>query len=326
MNWTRSDPHPLHTVVLLRSMVTLVSSLAFLPSPPFKALHLGPFQLRAYGLMIALGVIAAWCLADRRWTAVGGSPGDIEHIALRAVPAGLVGARIYHVITSYEGYIDRPWRALKIWDGGLGIPGGIAAGVLCGIIVARRRSMSLAPLLDAVAPAIALAQAIGRWGNWFNQELFGRPTSLPWGLRIDRVNRPAEFASSTTFQPTFLYESLWNLALVAALLVAERRLHLRPGRLFALYLAGYASGRLWIEGLRIDAAHSVAGLRVNEWVSVVALATVGMYLVVDAFRQRAKSTVSRDGKIHPRQLGSVRDEPPSSDAGDGRRRTGRPGE
>jgi prolipoprotein diacylglyceryl transferase len=285
-------------------MAPPVNLLASLPSPSFKAFHLGPFQLRAYGLMIAIGVIAAVRLAERRWTARGGAPGDIEHLAFRAVPAGLIGARVYHVITSYEGYTDQPWRVLKIWEGGLGIPGGIAAGVLCGIIVARRRSMPLAPLLDAVAPAIALAQAIGRWGNWFNQELFGRPTSLPWGLRIDLVNRPAEFASSTTFQPTFLYESLWNLALFATLIVAERRLRLRPGNLFALYLVGYASGRLWIEGLRIDAAHSLAGLRVNEWVSVVVLAFVSGYLVLDAVRQHATSTVARDGEILPQQLES----------------------
>lgn len=261
--------------------------LAALPSPPFEALEIGSFQLRAYGLMIALGVIAAVWLAERRWQARGGTAGEIQSLALWSVPAGLVGARLYHVVTNYEGYSGRPWRMLEVWSGGLGIPGGIAAGVLCGLVVARHRGMQLALLLDAVAPALALAQAIGRWGNWFNQELFGRPTDLPWGLRIDAAKRPAEFASSTTFHPTFLYESLWNLAVVGGLLLAERRLGIRPGRLFALYLAGYAAGRLWIEGMRIDFAHTFGGLRVNEWMAVAVLASVAVFFVIDAIRHRS---------------------------------------
>ena len=275
-----------------RAAAALLSSL---PSPSFKVLHIGPFQLRAYGLMIALGVLAAVWLAERRWLARGGRSGEIQWVAAWAVPAGLVGARLYHVFTSYERYTDRPWRAFKIWDGGLGIPGGIAAGVLCGLFLARRRGLPLGELLDTIAPALPLAQAIGRWGNWFNQELFGRPTSLPWGLRIDPANRPVEFASFTTFQPTFLYESLWNLALAGCLVILGPRLQLRPGRLFVLYLAGYAAGRLWIERMRIDDAHVIGGLRLNEWMSIVVLGASTIFFVIDAFRGAGAHDPSRHG-------------------------------
>jgi prolipoprotein diacylglyceryl transferase len=243
--------------------------LAAIPSPPSNAVHLGPLQLRAYGLMIALGVIAAVYWGERRWAARGGHPGDISAIALWAVPAGILGARLYHVVTDYELYTHDPWRAFAIWDGGLGIPGGIAAGVLAGYVVARRRHLPIPPLLDTVAPTLPLAQAIGRWGNWFNQELYGRPTSLPWAVHIDPAHRPVGLEHIATYHPTFLYESLWNLALVGIILLVERSHRLRPGRLFAVYVAGYALGRFFIERLRIDYAHTIAGLRVNEWVSLV---------------------------------------------------------
>jgi len=265
-----------------------VTALAAIPSPPFESLHVGALQLRAYGLMIGLGVVAAVSLAQRRWDRRGGAPGALASLAAWAVPAGLIGARLYHVVTNYEGYSGRPWRALNIWEGGLGIPGGIAAGVISGLIVAHRRGMPLASLLDTVAPALPLAQAIGRWGNWFNQELFGRPTSLPWGVRIDPVNRPASFASYSTFHPAFLYESLWNVALVGFLLLVERRLSLRPGRLFVVYLAGYALGRLWIERLRIDFAHTIGGLRVNEWMALLVLLSALAFFVVDACRRGSR--------------------------------------
>ena len=243
--------------------------LAVIPSPPSNALHIGPLQLRAYGLMIALGVIVAVYWAERRWAARGGQRGDINAIALWAVPAGIVGARLYHVVTDYELYIHHAWRALAIWDGGLGIPGGIAAGVIAGLIVAHRRHLPIPALLDTVAPTLPLAQAIGRCGNWFNQELYGRPTTLPWAVHIDPAHRPAGLAQVATYHPTFLYESLWNLALVGLILLVERTHRLRPGRLFAVYVAGYALGRFFIERLRIDFAHTIAGLRINEWVSVV---------------------------------------------------------
>jgi prolipoprotein diacylglyceryl transferase len=242
---------------------------ASIPSSRFNAVHIGPLQFRLYGMTIAVGVFAALTLAERRWLTRGGRPGEIWAVAVWSLPAGLIGARLYHVVTDFEIYRHDLWRAFAVWHGGLGIPGGIAAGVGVGLVVASRRGLAPRPLLDAVAPALALAQAIGRWGNWFNQELFGRPSSLPWAVRIDIAHRPAQYATASTFQPTFLYESMWNLGLVALLLVCERRFRLKPGRLFAVYVAGYAVGRFWIERLRVDFAHTIAGLRVNEWMSIV---------------------------------------------------------
>ncbi|MGE3325175.1 MAG: prolipoprotein diacylglyceryl transferase [Acidimicrobiia bacterium] len=264
--------------------------LAALPSPPFEAIHIGSIQLRAYGLMIALGVLAAVWLAEKRWMVRGGGEGDIQSLAAWAVPAGVVGARLYHVVTNYEGYRGRPLRILQVWHGGLGIPGGIMVGVLTGLIVARQRKLRVSVLLDSIAPALPLAQAIGRWGNWFNQELFGKPTSLPWGVHIDVAHRPAEYATSATFHPTFLYESLWNLALVGVILYADRRHADHSGRLFALYLAGYASGRFWIERMRIDFAHTIGGLRVNEWMSIVVFAGSMLYLALDTRRRRTRGS------------------------------------
>ncbi len=275
----------------------MVGPLAAIPAPPGSSIHIARFQLRAYGLMIALGVVAAIALAERRWVARGGRREDITLLAIWAVPAGLIGARLYHVITDPELFRGRWLHAFAIWEGGLGIPGGIAAGVLVGAAVAHHRRLPIPPLLDTVAPALPLAQAIGRWGNWFNQELFGGPTTLPWALRVDPAHRPAAYAHVATFHPTFLYESLWNLGLVALLLIIERTVRLRPGRLFVIYVAGYALGRLWVERLRIDHANRIAGLRVNEWVSLIALAFCLVILVRDRYRPRsdAQDTGEHDG-------------------------------
>lgn len=248
----------------------MISVVASIPSPPTNGISIGPFQLHAYGLMIALGVIVAARWGDRRWAARTGDNGVVSSLALWAVPAGVIGARLYHVITDYEIYTHHPFNAFAIWDGGLGIPGGIAAGVISGLIVARHRGLPLGHLLDVVAPVLPLAQAIGRWGNWFNQELFGRPSTLPWAVQIDPTNRPRGYEAFRTFQPTFLYESLWNLAVVGIVLLVERQHRLRSGRLFAVYLTGYALGRFLVERMRIDFAHTIAGLRVNEWTSLLA--------------------------------------------------------
>jgi prolipoprotein diacylglyceryl transferase len=273
--------------------------LAAIPAPPGNSIGIGPLQLRAYGLMIALGAWAAVAFAQRRWVARGGDPNDITGIAVWAVPAGLVGARIYHVVTDPELFRGRWLHVFALWEGGLGIPGGIAAGVVVGVVVARRRGLPIAALLDTVAPALPLAQAIGRWGNWFNQELFGGPTTLPWALQVDPAHRPDGYEQFATFHPTFLYESLWNLALIVVLLMVERRLRLRPGRLFVLYVSGYTLGRLWVEGLRIDHANRILGLRVNEWVSIVALAACLAVLVRDHWRRRQDSERPNTGTDSP---------------------------
>lgn len=242
---------------------------ASIPSPSFNVIHLGPLDLRMYGLCIALGVIAAVTISSRRWEARGGNPDDIGTIAIWAVPAGVIGARMYHVATDWKKY-DGHWiDAFKITQGGLGIPGGILAGVLVGLLVVKVKKLPAVPLLDVVAPAIPVAQAIGRLGNWFNQEVFGRPTSLPWGLEIDPEFRPVRYANQPTFHPTFLYEALWCIGLALFLVWLERNKRLRPGELFALYLLGYAVGRFFWELLRSDAASLILGLRVNIWMSIV---------------------------------------------------------
>jgi phosphatidylglycerol---prolipoprotein diacylglyceryl transferase len=269
----------------------VIGVLASIPSPSSNAVHIGPLQLRAYGLAIAVGVAVAVVVAQRRWAARGGNPSDIAGLLMWSVLAGLVGARLYHVVTDYQRFQGRWLHVLAVWEGGLGIPGGLLAGVVTGVVLARRRGLPVAPLLDAVAPAIPLAQAIGRLGNWFNQELFGRPTDLPWGLRIDAQHRPDGFSHIATYHPTFLYEALWNLALAAFLVLYERRRpDGRPGRLFVLYVAGYGLGRLWVEALRIDPASHFAGVRVNIWVSLLAIVGATAWLAFDGFRNRVEST------------------------------------
>jgi prolipoprotein diacylglyceryl transferase len=262
---------------------------ALIPSPSRGVVHLGPLPLRAYALCILAGVFAAIALARRRWVARGGEERTIADLAVWAVPAGLIGARLYHVVTDYQLYTHDPAGALRVWDGGLGIWGGIAAGALTGLWVARRWGLDLRALLDAVAPALPLAQAIGRLGNWFNQELFGRPTSLPWGLRIDLANRPAGYEQYPTFHPTFLYELLWNLVVVAIVIAVDRRHRMKPGRLFAVYVAAYTFGRFWTEWLRIDPAHRIGGLRINDWTSV-AVFVVAMGFVVTGRRGPDEAT------------------------------------
>jgi prolipoprotein diacylglyceryl transferase len=265
-----------------------VQVLAYIPSPPGSQVILGPFHLRAYGLLIAVGVFAAAWLGDRRWQAQGGEAGTVSSVALWAVPAGLIGARLYHVVTDYELYTHHPFDAVKIWQGGLGIWGGVAGGVLAGWGVVRRRGLDMAAMLDAVAPALPLAQAIGRWGNYFNQELFGRPSKLPWALKVDLAYRPAGFGQFATFHPTFLYESLWDLAVVGLVLWAEKRLRLRRGYLFCLYVALYTFGRFWTELLRIDFAHKILGLRLNDWTSVVVFVGAVSLLVLRGRRGRTR--------------------------------------
>lgn len=257
--------------------------LASIPSPSSGAIELGPLNLRMYGVMIALGVVAAVWLANKRWVARGGDPEDIGAIAVWAVPAGLIGARLYHVITDWQRFEGRWLDAFKIWEGGLGIPGGMGLGIVVGVIGARRRHMDVLAALDAVAPALPLAQAIGRWGNWFNQELFGGPTDLPWGLEIDPEHRPDQYLDQETFHPTFLYESLWNLGVVGLILWIDRKKVLRRGHLIGVYFVGYAVGRLWIEAMRVDPASELLGVRVNIW-TMGALLVAGIVIIVKGLR------------------------------------------
>jgi phosphatidylglycerol---prolipoprotein diacylglyceryl transferase len=258
---------------------------ASIPSPSNAVWQLGPIPVRAYALCILAGILVAIWVGNRRWIARGGAPGVVGDIAVWAVPFGIVGARLYHVATDWESYFGPgadPVDALKIWQGGLGVWGAIAMGALGGWIGAKRRGIPLPPLADALAPGIVLAQAIGRFGNWFNQELFGRPTDLPWGLEIDPEFRPDRYADVETFHPTFLYEALWCVAVALILVWADRRFRMGHGRVFALYVALYTLGRSYIETLRVDPAREVLGLRLNVWTSVVLFAGAVIYIVVSA--------------------------------------------
>jgi len=278
--------------------------LAFLPSPTTAELKLGPFPIRFYALCIIAGIAVAVWLGERRWRDRGGEPHVITDIAIWAVPFGLLGGRLYHVITDYELYFTtgKDWvRAFYIWDGGLGIWGAIALGALGAWIGARRRGVKLPPLADALAPGIVLAQGLGRWGNWFNNELYGDPTTKPWGLTIhcmDDVTRKATPCSgipgTTTvaghFQPTFLYESIWCVIVALIVLWADRRFRMGHGRAFALYVLLYTIGRGWIEHLRSDYAHHIAGLRLNDWTAIVVGVGALVYLIVSSRRRPGRET------------------------------------
>ena len=278
--------------------VGFMNWLASIPSPSSGSLELGPVRLNAYGLMIALGAIAAtWLMGRRLEQRKWGTRDDASSIAIWAVPAGVIGARLYHVITDWERFEGRWFDAVKIWKGGLGIWGGLVLGTIVGLSIANRRGLSVAKVLTAVAPALPLAQAIGRFGNWFNQELFGRPTTLPWGLEIDDKNLPKGYESGTLFHPTFLYESLGCLLLVLLLLQVDRRVKLKPGRLFAVYAGGYAVLRFFVEGLRIDPTKSAGGLRLNQWVSIVVFAVAAT--VIARSRSSVEATQTRDSNNPP---------------------------
>ena len=271
-----------------------MSWLASLPSPSSGSLEIGPLRLNAYGLMIALGAIAATWLMGRRLEArKWGTRDDASSIATWAVPAGVVGARIYHVITDWERFDGRLIDVFKIWKGGLGIYGGLVLGTAVGLWVAKNKGLSVGRTLTAVAPALPLAQAIGRWGNWFNQELFGRPTTLPWGLEIDARKIPDGYEVGTLFHPTFLYESLGLLVLMVILLQIDRRAGLREGRLFLVYAAGYSVLRFFVEGLRIDPARSASGLRLNQWVSLVVFSAAVVMLFALRRRDTTDDTAAR---------------------------------
>ena len=266
----------------------LSAVLASIPSPSSGSIHIGPLRLNAYGLMIALGVIVAIRIAGRRAESRGvGTTDDFSSIAMWAVPAGVIGGRVYHVITDYELFRGHWFDVVKIWEGGLGIWGGVALGVLVGAWRARVRGLNAWAIVSCAVPAIAVAQAIGRWGNWWNQELFGRPTTLPWGLDIsDYLTVKNGYSVDTLFHPTFLYESLGCLALAFVLIALEKRLQPAPDRILAWYVMGYCALRFGIEGLRIDPAHSAGGLRMNQWVSIGAFSAAAIFIGITRLRSR----------------------------------------
>lgn len=254
---------------------------ATIPSPVVAGWHVGPLFLRAYALCILLGILVAVWIAQKRLETRGGAPGEVLDIATWTVPFGIVGGRLYHVITSPQAYFGengRPLHALFIWEGGLGIWGAIALGALGAWIGCRRRGTSFLDFADAAAPGVALAQAIGRWGNWFNNELHGGPTDLPWGLTIHEWDQGAARAVLDasgdpvvlgTFHPTFLYESLFLLVIAGGLILLDRRYSFRRGQVFALYVAAYPVGRIIVELMRTDEANLILGQRVNVWVSIL---------------------------------------------------------
>ena len=271
--------------------------IASIPGLSANGLHVGPLFVHAYGLAYVVAVIAAVGITSRRWVRQGGDPRLVQEVALWGFPAGLIGGRLYFLITSWDQVPPHWWGPFAVWDGGLGIWGGIAMGTLAGVWVLRRRDADIPRFLDAAAPALLVAQSIGRFGNYFNQELFGGPTTLPWGLEIDPAHRPVGYEGFATFHPTFLYEIVWNLALAAFLVWLGKSRRVRPPGLFALYVAGYSGFRVFEELLRVDPAHHLFGLRLNLYVAAV-LCLIGL-----AWFARSQRAPGRIKKVNgPAQL------------------------
>jgi prolipoprotein diacylglyceryl transferase len=276
----------------------LLAPLAAIPAPPIGGLEIGPLDLRFYGVLIALGAYLALQWTVRRYEATGGDPALAERAALAAILFGFLGARIGYVIPRIDRFVDRPLEIFAIWQGGLALFGGLTAGTLAVILVTRRGRGDVRAMADAVAPGLPLAQAIGRWGNYFNQELYGRPTEVPWALEVDPAfRRPAEVADSATFHPTFLYESLWNIGLVLLIVRLDRRRTLPRGALILVYAVGYGLGRFLTELLRIDTVERYAGLSRNNWLALL-LILIG---VAGLLRMRAQAVDPRPEQERPDQ-------------------------
>lgn len=274
--------------------------LASIPSPETGVWNLGPIPIRAYAFLIIIGIVVAVWLGNKRYVARGGTPGVILDIAIWAVPFGIIGGRIYHVLSDWQLYFGPGGSglagAIRIWDGGLGIWGAVFFGAIGAWIGARRVGVALPPVGDAIAPGIALAQAIGRWGNYFNQELFGAPTELPWGLEIALDKRPSGFEEYVTFHPTFLYESLWLVGVALVVIWADRRFTMGHGRAFALYVLLYTVGRLWIEALRIDSANEILGLRLNIWTSILVGLGALTYIIISTRMRPGREVITAPRK------------------------------
>ena len=265
-----------------------------IPSPTSGVLYLGSFPLRAYSLFIIVGIFLAIWLGNKRWISRGGKPGQVSDVAIFAVPFGIIGGRIYHVATDWEKYFgpNQNWvDAFKIWNGGLGIWGAIFFGGIGAWIGCKYYGIKLPPFADAIAPGIIFAQAIGRLGNYFNQELFGRPLDTSWGLEIAEKYRPVGFENFETFHPTFLYELIWNVLIGFALIFLDRKFKIGHGRLFALYVAFYSVGRLFIENLRIDEARLLLGVRFNVLTSLLVIIGGLVYFIIS---QKMKPGIEKD--------------------------------
>ncbi len=258
--------------------------LFFIPSPHTGVVHIGPLQLHMYGLTLLVAILACVWLTGHRWKAMGGEWDLVTRVAVWGVAFGVVGARAYHDLTSWNEVPTPKWQGVfEVWRGGLGIWGGILLGAIAGAVVVRRSGYDVAKFLDAAAPGLLLAQGIGRIGNWWNQELYGKPTNLPWGLEISPAHRPLQYLDRATFHPTFLYELIWDFVGVAMLLYVSKRYTIRPPALFALYVSWYCFGRFFEELLRVDPAHHIAHLRLNAWVSIILFCGSTTYFILHQF-------------------------------------------
>jgi prolipoprotein diacylglyceryl transferase len=261
---------------------------ASIASPNTNTVDVGPFTIHMYGLMLLLAIAAAVLLIGIRWRRLGGDWDLVLRMAVWGVAAGIVGARAYHVITSWDEVPKEWWGVFAVWKGGLGVWGGILCGVLAGAVVVKRAGVSVFQMMDVAAPGLLLAQGIGRWGNYFNQELFGKPSDLPWAVQIDPQHRPSGYQLDSTFQPTFLYEFIWDLLMVGVLILVGWRYRIKPPALFALYVSLYTGFRAYEETLRIDPAHHFLGQRLNFWVSVLLFAIATAFFVWWQFIRRGE--------------------------------------
>jgi prolipoprotein diacylglyceryl transferase len=282
----------------------MTSLTGYLPSPSSGVVELGPLSIHLYGLTLLVAILLCVWLTSYRWKRQGGDTDLVIRVTVWAVGFGVVGARLYHDATSWDQVPNPKWKGVfEVWKGGLGIWGGVLLGTIAGVLVVRRAGVSAAAFMDAVAPGLLLAQGVGRIGNWWNQELYGKPTSLPWGLKIDQLHQsglPGKYLNAKAYHPTFLYELLWDLAGVALLLWLDRRATLRPPALFALYIAYYCFGRFFEELLRIDPSHHLAGLRINAWVSIVLFAASAAFFVWWQILGRGGTGTERPPKARPR--------------------------
>ncbi|MFV0524440.1 MAG: prolipoprotein diacylglyceryl transferase [Acidimicrobiales bacterium] len=284
---------------LVHGLPGLVASI---PSPSANSISIGPIDLRAYGFLIALGVLAGVWVSSRRLAQDGLDPEIIPNLAVWVLPAAIIGARIYFVLTNWHRFSGDLGAAFRLWEGGLGIPGGVLLGGLVAVVYLRIHKIPFAPVADATALGLPVGQIIGRFGNWFNQELYGRPTDLPWGLEIDPDHRLTGYHDYALFHPTFLYEILWNIGLVVFLFWIDRKQVLKPGGLFATYLIGYGIGRILIETVRIDPVNELFGIRLHIWAMIVFMAAAGYYLFKGGWARTPVPTETAD-EAEPTETG-----------------------